>query len=307
MVDRLKNRVAIVTGSGRGIGKEIALALAREGARVVVNDLKPGIPGGDADTTTKEIVDMGGQATAFYCDVANFEKTKKLIQTAIDSFGRIDILVNNAGILMPRMIWDMSEEDWDKVINVHLKGSFNCIRHASVLMKNNKWGRMINSTSGSWLGTPGMCNYGSAKAGIVGLTRSVARDLGRYGVTCNAFHPMALTRLVVGPGTSDILEQRYKIGQITKEQYERAKRSPMPPAEAVGPLVTYLASQEASNINGQVFYVAGGHIAIYSEPVRKYSIHKSSELGLWTLEELEEQIPKELLKEYKNPAPAEIS
>jgi NAD(P)-dependent dehydrogenase (short-subunit alcohol dehydrogenase family) len=193
----------------------------------------------------------------------------------------------------------MSEEEWDRSVNSFLKGSFNCIRFAAGPMREQKWGRIINTTSTAWLGTVGHCNYGAAKAGLVGLTRAVAREMGRYGVTCNAYAPTAATRFTLSDDIVAGFKKRYEAGLMTKERFEELTNPPKP--ETVGPFIVYLCSQEAADINGQVFDVTGGDIAIYSEPVKKKTITKKK--GLWTVEELIEQVPKVLLEGYKNPAP----
>ncbi|HEY78533.1 MAG TPA: SDR family NAD(P)-dependent oxidoreductase [Dehalococcoidia bacterium] len=301
MGDRLKGRVAIVTGSGQGIGKAIALALADEGASVVTNNRRAGTPGGDAETVAKEISDRGGQAVPFFGSVADFAVAQKIVQMAVDNFGRLDILVNNAGADAPKMVWNMSEEEWDRCVDSFLKGSFNCIRHATGLMREQRWGRIINTTSTAWLGAVGHCNYGAAKAGLVGLTRNVAREVGRYGITCNAYAPTAATRFTLAEDVVAGFRKRYEAGLMTKERFEELTNPPGP--ETVAPFIIYLCTDEAADINGQVFDVTGGNIAIYSEPVKMRSIDKVQ--GLWTVEELIEQVPKVLLQGYKNPAPPE--
>lgn len=299
MSDRLKDRVALVTGSGQGIGKAIAIALAKEGAKVVTNNRRPGTSGGDAETTAEEIRASGGQAVPFFGSVSEFDEAQKAIQTAIDNFGSIDIIVNNAGADAPKMVWNMAEEEWDRCVDSFLKGSFNCIRHASGLMREHKWGRIINTTSSAWLGTVGHCNYGAAKAGIVGLTRAVAREMGRYGVTCNVYAPTAATRFTLSEDIVAGFKKRFEAGLMTKERYEELTNPPGP--ETVAPFVVYLCTDEAANLNGQVFDVTGNNIAIYSEPVKKQSISKPE--GLWTIEELTDMIPRILLEDYQNPAP----
>ena len=299
MGDRLKGRVAIVTGSGQGIGRAIAVALAEEGAMVVTNNRRPDTPGGDAETTAKQITDMGGQAVPFFGSVSDFELAGKLIQAAVDKFGRLDILVNNAGTDRPHMVWNMTEEEWDICVDSFLKGTFNCTRFACGVMREQKWGRIMNTTSTAWLGTVGHCNYGAAKAGIVGLTRAVAREMGRYGVTCNAYAPTAATRFTVSEEIIAGFKKRYEAGLVTKERYEELTNPPSP--ETVTPFIVYLCTDEAADINGQVFDVTGGNIAIYSEPVKKKTISK--EEGLWAVEELVELVPKVLLEGYSNPSP----
>ena len=202
----LEDKVAVITGAGRGIGRSIALMMAEEGAKVVVNDPGVGPDGagtddGPADQVLAEITKAGGTAAANHDTVATADGGEAIIKTAVDKFGRIDILVNNAGILRDRMIFNMSEDEWDTVIAVHLKGHFNCTKPASVLMRQQRYGRIINysSESGLW-GNAGQANYGAAKSEIAGFTRVVARELGRYGVTCNALAPPAATsRTPTGP------------------------------------------------------------------------------------------------------------
>jgi NAD(P)-dependent dehydrogenase (short-subunit alcohol dehydrogenase family) len=299
MGDRLKDRVAIVTGSGQGIGRAIAVTLSKEGAKVVTNNRRPDTAGGDAATTAKQITDIGGQAMPFFGSVSDFDVAGKLVQAAVDKFGRLDILVNNAGTDRPHMVWNMTEEEWDICVDSFLKGSFNCTRFACDVMREQKWGRIINTTSTAWLGTVGHCNYGAAKAGIVGLTRAVAREMGRYGVTCNAYAPTAATRFTVSEEIVAGFKKRYEAGLMTKERYEELTNPPSP--ETVTPFLVYLCTDEAADINGQVFDVTGGNIAIYSEPVKKKAIGK--EEGLWTVEELIELVPKVLLEGYSNPSP----
>lgn len=297
----LEGKVAVVTGSGQGIGKAIAIGMAREGAKVITNNRRPGTEGGDAETTAKEIRDAGGEAIAVFADIAKFDDAQRLIQDAVDSFGRIDILVNCAGADAPRMIWNMSEEEWDRCLNSFLKGTFNCTRFASALMRQQRWGRIISMSSDAWLGTVGHANYGAAKAGIVGFTRAIARELGRYGITCNAICPEAATRFTLAPDVVAGFKKRYEAGLITKERLDELLGVPSP--EYVTPLIIYLASDKAGNINGQVLRASGGEITLFSEPVRMKSIFKSE--GVWSQEELSELIPKTLAAGLVNPAPPE--
>ncbi|MDP3879977.1 MAG: SDR family NAD(P)-dependent oxidoreductase [Dehalococcoidales bacterium] len=302
MGDRLKNRVAAVTGSGQGIGRAVALALAQEGAILITNNRRPGTKGGDAETTAQEIRDMGGQAAPFFGDVASFEEARQMVQKAVDEFGRLDIVVNNAGTDAPHMVWNMTEEEWDRSVNSYLKGTWNCIRHACVLMREQKWGRIINTTSVERLGAMGHCNYVAAKAGVVGLTRAIARELGRYGVTCNAYAPLVATRFTLSEDSVQGFKKRYEAGLITKEQLDEYIN--LDPPETVGPLVAYLCTQEAGDINGQVFDVTKGNISIYSEPERVRTLPRKD--GLWTVEDLVKLVPEKLLPGYKNPAPAQL-
>ncbi len=299
MGDRLKGRTAVVTGAGRGIGRAIALALAAEGANVVVNDPGVNVDGtghdrGPADQVVDEIRSAGGTAVANYDTVADYEAAGRIIQTAVDNFGRIDILVNNAGILRDRMVFNMTEEEWDAVIAVHLKGTFNCTRHASVLMRQQRYGRIINVSSESGLtGNAGQANYGAAKAGIAGFTRVVARDLGRYGVTCNAIAPGALTRMT--QGLAELRAQR-GVAPPPGTQQTLVERTP----EHVAPLVVYLASDEAWNVNGKIFHVAGGYISLAFEELPMRQLSKD---GMWTIDELRELVPQFLTYDIPNPAP----
>ncbi|MFC1905378.1 SDR family NAD(P)-dependent oxidoreductase [Chloroflexota bacterium] len=299
MEKRLEGRVAVVTGSGQGIGRVVALAMASEGAKIITNNRRAGTSGGDAETTANEIKKMGGEAIPFYGSVSDFNIAQKMVQTAVENFSRIDILVNNAGADAPRMIWNMTEEDWDNCVNSYLKSSFNCIRHASAIMREQKWGRIINTTSTAWLGAVGHCNYGAAKAGIVGLTRNIAKELGKYNITCNAYAPTAATRFTLSDDVVAGFKKRYESGLLTKERFEELTNPP--PPETVTAFLIYLCTNDAADINGQVFDVTGSQIAIYSEPERANTIQKQS--GLWTVEELIKQVPKVLLEGYKNPAP----
>jgi NAD(P)-dependent dehydrogenase (short-subunit alcohol dehydrogenase family) len=301
MEGRLKDRVAIVTGSGQGIGAAIAIAMAKEGAKVVTNNRRAGTEGGDAETVAKQITDMGGEAIPFFGSISEFDVAEQMINTAVDKFGRLDIMVNNAGADRPHMVWNMTEDEWDLCVDSFLKGSFNCTRFASSLMRAQKWGRIINTTSTAWLGTVGHCNYGAAKAGIVGLTRAVAREVGKYGVTCNAYAPTAATRFTLSDDIVAGFKKRYESGLMTKERYEELTNPPTP--ESLTPFLIYLCTDAGADINGQVFDVTGNNIARYSEPVKLEAIDKES--GMWTIEELNELVPKVILKGYTNPSPAE--
>jgi len=298
--DRLKGKAAIVTGSGQGIGAAIAIALVKEGASLVTNNRRQGTEGGDAETVARQITETGGRAVPFFGSISDFAAAEKLVQTAIDNFGRLDILVNNAGADMPHMIWNMTEEEWDIALDSFLKGTFNTSRFACGIMREQKWGRIINTTSTAWLGTVGHCNYGAAKAGIVGLTRAIAREMGKYGVTCNAYAPTASTRFSASEDIQAGFKKRYEAGLMTRERYEELTNLPDP--MTLTPFLVYLCTEEAAEINGQVFDVTGGNIAYYSEPVKLKSIDKKD--GLWTIEELIEKVPTILPEGYRNPAPA---
>jgi NAD(P)-dependent dehydrogenase (short-subunit alcohol dehydrogenase family) len=259
-----EGRVAIVTGAGRGIGREHALSLARQGAKVVVNDLGGAVDGsGDdispAQQVVDEIVAMGGEAIANGENVADFEGAGRMIQSAVDTFGDLHVVVNNAGILRDRMLSNMTEAEWDAVINVHLKGTFAPSRHAVAYWRERAKagepvsGRIINTTSVSGIyGNPGQTNYGAAKAGIAAFTTIAALEVARYGVTVNAVAPAALTRMTENLG----------MGQGSDEEKEA-----MSPAW-IAPIVTWLASDEAADVTGRVFEASGRVLAVAEGWVR---------------------------------------
>lgn len=304
MSKRLENKNAVVTGGAGGIGHPICLALAAEGANVVVNDIGAGRDGtgssaGPVENVANEIKKNGGRAVANYDSVVDFAAAERLIQSCVDAFGRIDILVNTHGNLRDRMIWNMSEEDWDLVLDIHLKGTFNTCRHACVRMREQRYGRIINVTSDAWRGTVGHVNYGAAKGGVVSLTRSIALEMGRYGVTANCFAPVAATRMTLSEEVKAGMKKRFESGIITKAQYELALNMPGP--EHIPPIVVYLATDEACNINGQVFHVEKGRVGIYSDPTEVKQIFNTGEI--WNVEELAACLPASLLLGYVNPAP----
>jgi NAD(P)-dependent dehydrogenase (short-subunit alcohol dehydrogenase family) len=294
MAKRLAGKVAIVTGAGRGIGRGEALALASEGARVVVNDLGGAVDGSGASTSPAEevvveIKKLGGEAVTNYDSVATRKGGENIVKTAIDNFGKLDILVNNAGILRDRMLFNMGEEDWDLVLKVHLYGHFYTIRAVSPLFRQQRYGRIINTSSVAGLNatTYGQANYGADNVGIVGLTRKVARDMGRYGVTCNCIRPNAGTRLTL----SDEMKKA-RLDAMTR--FEQMK------PEDIAPLVVWLASDDAANVNGRTFYVERGRIGLYSEPVLEKQLVKA---GGWTIDELFMFMPTALTKDLVNPDP----
>ena len=249
------DRVCIVTGAGRGLGREYALSLARHGAKVVVNDLGGGRDGvgadaGPAQEVVDEITAAGGEAAANTDDVSSWDGAAALVQQAIDTFGRLDVLINNAGILRDRMIFSMTEEEWDAVIRVHLKGTFAPSHHAAAYWRERSKagetvdGRLVNTTSVSGLyANVGQTNYGAAKAGIATFTQIAAQELGRYGVTVNAIAPGALTRL-----TGDL--------EITDE----IRRNFAP--TWVAPVITWLASHDSADVTGQVIEASGLVLAV---------------------------------------------
>ena len=259
-----EGKIAIVTGAGRGIGREHALSLASQGAKVVVNDLGGNIDGsgGDlspAEQVVQEIKGMGGEAVANGDSVSDWAGAERLINTAIETFGDLNIVVNNDGILRDRMLFSMSEAEWDAVINVHLKGTFAPSRFACVYWREQSKagkpvsGRIINTTSVSGIyGNPGQTNYGAAKAGIASFTNIAALEMARYGVTVNAVAPVALTRMTEG------------LGPAPESDEDREKRSP----RWIAPIVTWLASDEAADVTGRIFEASGDVLAVSEGWVR---------------------------------------
>jgi 3-oxoacyl-[acyl-carrier protein] reductase len=310
MGNRLEGRVAVVTGGGRGIGRGIALLLAEEGAKVVVNDYGVAVDGtqptsGPAQEVVDEIKSKGGDAVPNADTVATLQGGEAIIQTALDTFGRLDILINVAGILRDRMVFNMTEQEWDDVIAVHLKGHFNTTKPASIIMRQQRSGRIINYSSTSGLiGNPGQVNYGAAKAAIAGFSRVVARDLGRYGVTCNYIAPGAATRMTASvPEASRQLRARAGIQGAASNS--AAESQGLPPLvlrepEYVAPMTVFLATDKAWNINGQGFGVSGGTVSLLTQPLPYRTMYKP---GMWTLDELERDVPTQLMQGIPNPAP----
>ncbi len=300
MGDRLKGKVAIVTGSGGGIGRGHALALASEGAKIVVNDLGGAVDGtGSSDAAANKVVEeikaAGGEAVPNYDSVATTEGGENIVKTAIDAFGKLDILVNNAGILRDRMVFNMSPEEWDAVLKVHLYGHFNVSRPACVLFRQQRSGRIINTSSTSGLGNRGQSNYAAAKEGIVGFTRTLAIEMGRYGVTVNAIRPTAGTRMTV---SDDMRQAAERSGRGAEFEKMMAAQNP----DDIAPLIVWLASDDAANVNGRTFGVVTGRISLYSEPVQERMMVKS---GGFTIDELFENMPRTLAAGLVNPSPPE--
>lgn len=286
----LDGRIAIITGAGRGIGREYALLFAAEGAKVVVNDLGGTLDGsGDDVSAAQQVVDeitaAGGEAVANHDDVTDWEGGKRLIDTAIDTWGDLHVLVNNAGILRDRVLINMSEAEWDAVIHVHLKGHFVPTRHAAAYWREQtKAGKevkasVINTSSTSGLiGNPGQTNYGAAKAGIAAFTTISATELSRYGVRVNAITPNARTRMTVEtPGLADIVAA--PTDAATFDAWDPAN---------IAPLVAYLGT-EGCPATGKVYYVLGGTIRLFQPWTLTDTIEKDDR---WTVEELQAEMHK---------------
>jgi NAD(P)-dependent dehydrogenase (short-subunit alcohol dehydrogenase family) len=282
---RLDGRVAIVTGAGRGIGRSVARLLASEGASVVVNDLGGDVDGSGASTgpahdVVAEIAEAGGKAIANGADISDHVAAEQLVESAIEQFGRLDVLVNVAGILRDRMVFNMTEQEWDDVIRVHLKGTFNTTKFASAhwrsLREESAQNRIINFTSVSGLhGAPGQPNYAAAKMGIVGLTWSSANALGKYGVTVNAISPGAMTRM-----TASVPTERRRRARPDEDEW-----SP----DNVAPIVAYLASERSGWITGRIIHSSGYEVSLYSNPE---PVSRLIGTGPWDADTLAEQVER---------------
>jgi multifunctional beta-oxidation protein len=298
MPDSLAGKVAIVTGAGRGIGRAIAEELARNGAQVIVNDAGVALDGTaasstPADETVEAIKAVGGDAVAVLESVATWDGGQRIVQSALDNFGRLDIVVTAAGILRDRMIYNMSEQEWDDVIAVHLKGTASVVRHAAPIFRQQRGGRIITFSSESGLvGFTGQANYGAAKSGIAGFTKVVAKDLGKYGVTANSIAPRAATRMV--ESIPDNVKEKLAEQGLMPRKGER----PWEPGD-VAPFVAYLASDYSSPINGQVFLVYGGTVTHLTLPRRIKTIYNPNPPGRWELPELDGLAPRYLVDDLE--------
>ena len=285
----LEGKVAAVTGGGSGIGREICKLMAAEGAQVVVNDLGTAVDGvgqsrSAADQTVEMIKQAGGTATPNYDSIATPEGGQNVIQTAVNAYGKIDILVHVAGILRDRMIFNMSIEEWDAVINVHLRGAFCVVKPACVLMRAQKSGCIINFSSISAAGNSGQANYSAAKAGILGLTRTVARDMAKYGVRANAIWPGANTRMTATvPESARQIRAERGVGQA----------APMPAGERkpehVASVVAFLASDMAQDITGWTVGISGDRLSLIEDPRPVKTVFCP---GGWTLDKVTELWPQ---------------
>ncbi|MCL0102325.1 SDR family oxidoreductase [Dehalococcoidia bacterium] len=281
MTKRFDGKVAVVTGSGQSIGKEIALLLAKEGAKVVTNNRNADTPEGTAEQTAQTIKASGGQAVAVYGDVGTIEGGNRIINTCLDTFGTIDILINNAGGGTGTMpLEHFSEEEWDYGIDSNLKGQFTCTRLALPVMKAKGWGRVINISSRVGLhGLTGMTVYAAAKAGIMGLTFALALELRGTGITANCVSPTANT----------VRSERTRDARAAATGGHRLDPSPLQTPEHIAPICVYLATEETAGITGQIFYATGGEVTLYKGPWPEKSIRKDSK---WSLDELSTAFPK---------------
>ena len=299
MGNHLEGKTAIVTGAGRGIGRGVALALAAEGASVVVNDLGGSVDGqgggsGPSDDVVAAIKEAGGEAQSNYADVSDHREAEDLVRQAIDAYGKLDILVNVAGILRERMIFNMTEDEWDDVIRVHLKGTYNTTHFASIHWRQTRaGGRLINFSSTAGInGSAGQPNYAAAKAGLIGFTKSCANALARYNVTANAIAPGASTRMTDRGLAS---AEATRSGDAPSEGVEGDERDPA----NVAPIVVYLCSDEAANVSGRVVGASGYQITLYSEITMERQIFNS---GPWEIDALFERAPNTIFAGLQAPS-----
>ncbi len=297
MARLLEGKVAVITGSGRGIGREEALLMAKHGCKVVVNDLGAHFDGSGQATNSPaqevvaEIKKAGGDAVANGESVSDFKGAKRIIECALDNFGKLNIIVNNAGILRDRMIFNMAEEDWDSVIAVHMKGSFNMARHACEYWReehkkgNILNGRIINTSSDAGLlGNVGQGNYGSAKAALATMAIIIDKEMAKYGVTANAIAPIARTRLTVDatPSTAAIMGREVQEGEFD-----------IFGPQNISPLVAWLASDDAKDVHGEIFRVGGGTVWLMQG---WHTVGKVSKRATWEPDDLGSQLKAELAK-----------
>jgi NAD(P)-dependent dehydrogenase (short-subunit alcohol dehydrogenase family) len=295
---RLKDKVAIVTGAGRNIGRAEALLLAAQGAKVVVNDLGGGpygVEGGDvsvAEAVAREIREAGGEAVSETSSVASFEGGAAVVARAIEAFGRVDILVNNAGIVRPSRIDQMSDADWNLCLDVSLKASFATVRAAAPHMIAQRSGVIVNTGSPSGFGHWGMANYSAAKEGLLGLTRSVARDLGEFGVRCNLIRPVSHLTTTHTPEIDHTIKEAARLGipLLWNRPMQAPRMTALP--EHVAALVVWLCTDAAAHVSGRDFFIQGDEVALLPEPE---AIRTMFNPGGWTLEAFDEAANRDYL------------
>jgi len=283
----LDGKVAIVTGGGRGVGRAEALSLAAHGARVVVNATS-----GSADEVANEIVDQGGEAIAVRASVADYDDAGRLVDAALRHFGRLDILVNNAGTSLQKLLHEIEPAEWQALMAINLNGHFFTTQHAAKPMMAQRSGRIINTCAGSWRNPTGNLAYGVSKAGIVTFTWGVAWELRGYGITCNAIAPFGKTQLT--ERSAQAYERLIEAGVVPAGK--NAHLADFPGPEFAAPIVTYLASDRAADITGLVIRTGGGKLSVYTHPEERNLILKPVVEGAWTMEELIERVPSDLLR-----------
>lgn len=295
---RFAGKVALVTGAGNNIGRAEAMLLAAQGARVVVNDIRSSPydaePGDDsfADSVAREIRDAGGEAIAITGSIATREGAEAAVQQAIDSFGRIDILVNNAGIVRPSRIDQMSDEDWFACMDVSLTASFYTVRAAAKHMIEQRGGAIVNTGSPSGFGHWGMANYSAAKEGLLGLTRTVARDLGEFGIRCNLVRPVSHLTGTFTPAVQKTIDESARLGipLLWNRPMSAPRMTALP--EHVAALVAWLCSDAAAAISGRDFFIQGDEVAVLPEPE---AIRTSIFPGGWTLDAFDDAAHRDYL------------
>jgi NAD(P)-dependent dehydrogenase (short-subunit alcohol dehydrogenase family) len=296
----LKGKSAIVTGGGRGIGKAIALKLAEEGANVIVNDIGCEVDGtgfskDPADSTVEEINSNKGIAKSDYNNMSIMTDAENCIKNCIDSFGKLDILINSAGIINDRLILQMDESDFNNIVDNNLKSVFAPSKFAAILFRQQRSGRIVNITSDAGLGDIGKSNYAAASEGIVGLTRTTATDLGKYGITANAISPVAKTRMNSGTVSTYISSELMtnnsddKSGIGVSDPSLEWNPSLEDGTENVASLAVCLSTDYLPNVNGYIFGVNGGSIYVYSNPTPDKKIYKA---GVFSMEEMDQLVPK---------------
>ena len=294
-----QGQVALVTGASRGIGSAIARELAQRGVRVV------------GTATTDDGAQRITQALAGFegcrgarLDVNDGPAADALVEAIVNEHGALHILVNNAGITRDMLAMRLKDEDWDAVLDTNLKAVFRLCRAAIRPMMKQRYGRIVNITSvvGA-AGNPGQANYAAAKAGVAGMTRALARELGRYGVTCNSISPTAGTRLTMTDEVRAGFRKRMEMGIITRERFEQVTNPPGP--EFIAPVVVWLATDAAANVNGQCVRAVQGKVAMFQEPTERAALLKTENNGMFTLDDLDEHFMNSLMAGVTNPAPPE--